>query len=124
MGDFTDIELDEALRDREATNCRLAGGERLRLLKDGLPLAVVTSAEQLDWYQREPSSIRARPPTASAKRGVLPEDDDFERTVEAFRRGPTMSAREALQEEPPALIRAVFSSPEASEYFDTLRNSD
>lgn len=121
MPDFTDVDFDLALADKDATKRRLAAGERLRLVRNGLPFAIVTEPEHLDLFTREvnpsppaaetrappvapPPRERRRPQNAKELRELIEEDW---RRFEAIK--PTMTTQEILDEPVPEWAKDLFN---------------
>ena len=61
---YVDVDFDAALADREGTRRRLAAGEKLRLLMDGLPFTYLMKPEDIDGFVERtpnPSSAQQNP---------------------------------------------------------------
>lgn len=113
---YVDVDFDAALADREGTRRRLAAGEKLRLLMDGLPFTYLVKPEDIDGFVERtanPSSAQLPLPTPmrSARGAAYKVDQGF---LDRLARGPTMNGLEVIESmlNPPKELCDIFGTPE------------
>lgn len=126
MQGYTDVDFEEALADREETRRRLAAGEKLRLVKNGTPFAVLVEPADVDRFhsERETNPASVALPDASARRTSARLEllrRRAETMVRGFSEGPPRSFREVFSEPVPEELEDAANEPESIAYFEGLR---